>query len=350
MAKYDSAGTCSWVKKICSLNNQTGLAYAPIYCMKIVRGELFVSAPEWATSFTIDTITVNHPGQCGHLLGCLNLEGSIQWLREGPSPDAECGVNLSTDNYGNIFVTGSFYDSINFSGIKLYSNSLHYDLFIVKYSNNGNVQWGRSVHTFFFNRGGTIVADLNGNSYVSGFFNGTLIFGSDTLVANTTRDMFLAKYSSDGESIKAVHFGNAEGLQLGLDPENKPIVVGIFNGTVNIGSASFTSYGDEDIFIAKLDQLTGIEQEQHSVTHNLIIYANPTEGKCTLVIPDDFKNEKSLTLTIYDSQGKMIQNIPLNIQEGRISLNIGAEAAGIYNVTLTNGHKTYSGKIIFRKS
>ena len=35
------------------------------------------------------------------------------------------------------------------------------------------------------------------------------------------------------------------------------------------------------------------------------------------------------------------------MEENKISINLEAEAKGIYNVTLSNGKKSYAGKIIF---
>jgi hypothetical protein len=53
-------------------------------------------------------------------------------------------------------------------------------------------------------------------------------------------------------------------------------------------------------------------------------------------------------LTIFNSQGQVIEKAPIEITDERIALNIQAQAAGMYNVILTNGKKSYSGKIIFK--
>ena len=104
----------------------------------------------------------------------------------------------------------------------------------------------------------------------------------------------------------------------------------------------------EDVFIAKLDVFTGVEEgEGRTANNQLIIYANPTTGKSNITVPDDFVNEKFLTLSIYDNIGKLIQQKTLEMNDGKIELNLESEAKGIYNVTLSNKKKSYNGKIIF---
>ena len=82
-------------------------------------------------------------------------------------------------------------------------------------------------------------------------------------------------------------------------------------------------------------------------SNSLVIYANPNEGKCNITIPDEFKHEKNLTLSIYDNTGKLIQQGTVEMNEDKVRVNLEAEAKGIYNVTLSNGKKNYGGKIVF---
>ncbi len=58
-------------------------------------------------------------------------------------------------------------------------------------------------------------------------------------------------------------------------------------------------------------------------------------------------NESDLTLQIYDLKGKLVQQSKVEPSEGKISLNIEAQAKGMYTAILSNGKKSYSGKIVF---
>lgn len=77
------------------------------------------------------------------------------------------------------------------------------------------------------------------------------------------------------------------------------------------------------------------------------IYPNPATVKCTFTIPEEFKNKTKFTLQIFDLNGKLMQQTPVQIHQEQVKVNIQAEAKGMYNVVLSNGKRLYRGKIIF---
>jgi hypothetical protein len=165
--------------------------------------------------------------------------------------------------------------------------------------------------------------------------------------ASTAEDMFLSRYNTNGDCLGIRHFGRANAYSISQDNSGNAIVTGSFLNSISIGSNNFTSYGSEDLFIAKIDQFTVIEGEGRMANNQLIIYANPNAGKCNITIPDEFLHENKLTLNIYDNSGKLIQQKLVEMNDGKIKLNLEAEAKGVYNVTLSNDKKSYSGKIVF---
>ena len=80
---------------------------------------------------------------------------------------------------------------------------------------------------------------------------------------------------------------------------------------------------------------------------DLVIYPIPSKGNAIIKVPDDFVNETNLVLSIYDNTGKLIQQKTLQMNDSNIKLNLEQEAKGVYNVTLANKKKSYSGKIVF---
>ena len=145
------------------------------------------------------------------------------------------------------------------------------------------------------------------------------------------------------------HFGTATATRLVADNNSNIIVGGQFLNTITIGTQSFTSSSTlyPDVFIAKADIITSIGGEDRIANNQLIIYANPNAGKCNISVPDDLLHEKNLTLSIYDNIGKLIQQKVLEMNDGKIKINLEAEAKGIYKVILSNNNKSYNGKIVF---
>ena len=93
--------------------------------------------------------------------------------------------------------------------------------------------------------------------------------------------------------------------------------------------------------------ITRDELKSYNINNELVIYANPNAGKCTITIPDEFKKETKLTLQIFDNTGQLLQQTPVEMMQDKISVNITAEAKGMYTAVLSNGKKSYTGKIIF---
>jgi len=80
----------------------------------------------------------------------------------------------------------------------------------------------------------------------------------------------------------------------------------------------------------------------------LVIYPNPTTGTCNIVIPEEFLYESSLTLSVYDASGVLVQQIELHNENEDFSFQLEQKAKGVYVVVLSNGKKNYKGKIVFK--
>lgn len=106
-----------------------------------------------------------------------------------------------------------------------------------------------------------IATDNAGNSYITGWFEDTLIIGTVTLVAPVTdnlfaSDVFLAKYDVNGNVIWAKRAGGTNydyGNGITLDTLGNVYVTGLFSVTATFGTHTVTSAGDYDVFIAKYD-------------------------------------------------------------------------------------------------
>jgi hypothetical protein len=105
-----------------------------------------------------------------------------------------------------------------------------------------------------------------------------------------------------------------------------------------------------DLFIAKFDSLSGFTGVQAFVPEGesgLHIYANPSNGLCTVELPNAITAGSDLVLTIFDAQGRVVQQAPLRMHQGTVELDIQAQAKGIYHVELQDGNRRYTGRIVF---
>jgi hypothetical protein len=263
-------------------------------------------------------------------------------------PSKEMGGTIGLDLAGNIYTTGDFKGIAYFDTIML-TNGSNRDWYIAKYDNDGNVLWARQGHisgNTVYN--GSTATTSEGDIYAVGTFSGDAKFGDYSVTAGSPNDMFLTRYNTMGQCLGITNVPNTSHGGITVDSNESAIITGGFKKTVSFGSHLITSYGSSDILIAKHNIITSvISKLTQSSEPQLLIYANPTTGKCTITIPDEFLHEKQLTLQVFDFQGKLIEKTVLTLAEGKIRLNLEARAKGMYQVVVDNGRKSYMGKVVF---
>ena len=99
-----------------------------------------------------------------------------------------------------------------------------------------------------------VAVDASGNVIVTGNFEGTVDFGGGALTSTGSRDIFVAKFGSDGAHLWSKSFGAGDDQitqAVTVDASGNVIVTGWFYGTVDFGGGALTSAGSFDIFVAK---------------------------------------------------------------------------------------------------
>jgi hypothetical protein len=347
LAKLDESGNCIWAKKVTDYE-PTFYSKVRFMDMRVFEGSIYIDGClATDTNIWIDTLFINHPGYKGSILCCFDGSGNIKWVREGISPGTEVISKIGMDTTGNIYFTGTFFPTISFGDSILVTNSGSTDMFLVKYTKDGELLWLKKAGATTAS-GRDVVCDPAGSVYLTGFFSGFASFDGFGITAFSQKDLFLARYSPNGTCLGVFHTGGCQGICVSQDNEGSAYVVARFMNTITLGSDTLTSYGLDDILLFKTSAITGIEEMRMQNDSRLVIYANPNEGTCRITIPDEFLHEKELALTIFDLHGKVIQRAAVSTKEDRFQVNISAEARGTYPVTLSNGRKNYTGKIIFR--
>jgi hypothetical protein len=145
--------------------------------------------------------------------------------------------DVAVDASGNAYVVGSFQGTADLdphpSVDDHVSNGLM-DAYLIKISNAGIYQWGLSWGSTNQDISKAVTVDSAGNIYVTGSFYGTLDFDPGTGVEDRTSnggsDVFLSKFSSDGELIWVGTWGggdsNDSGLDIVTDNNNNICIVG----------------------------------------------------------------------------------------------------------------------------
>ena len=335
-AKFNSNGNIKWAK-----HKFAGFSRPRI---SFLGSDIVMAGAFNANPTTIDTVTMIPVGLYDGFITRMDSLGKIKWIEQFGGVDQDGFSGICTNSLNEIYAVGFFNDTITINGTSLINAGG--DILIAKFNQNGGLLWARQTHATGNSTANSVITD-NANIYVTGLFAGNASFGNNNISTTNPPDMFLARYDSSGNCYGVMHFGQASGACLVRNNSNNIVCAGAFYNTINIADSVFTSYGPQDIFIANADAITGINEKKQNDNNHLIIYANPTTGKCNITVPDDFLNEKNLTLSIFNINGQLIQQKKLEMNDGKIKLNLEEEAKGIYNVTLSDEKKVYSGKIVF---
>jgi len=104
---------------------------------------------------------------------------SLEWaLQAGGTGDSYVYCN-AIDNEGNLYATGYYYGTMTFGTISLTSEGER-DVFISKQDINGDFVWVKSIGGSSMDIGRGIALDNGGNIYVTGYFKGTSDFDPGT--------------------------------------------------------------------------------------------------------------------------------------------------------------------------
>ncbi|REJ83547.1 MAG: T9SS C-terminal target domain-containing protein [Bacteroidetes bacterium] len=269
------------------------------------------------------------------------------WANQYGIPASSGGDNLSFDAQGSFYSIGITSAAAYFNTDSI-TNAAYPNGYLLKCDADGNYLWAKNFNSpwaeaYVWSNYTTI----DGNTFVIGEFNHSLNLGSCSTTAVSNPDMFVALYSPNGDCLGLKNFGAARGAAVVGLSDGSVVVAGMFFNTVNIGNDTYHSYGSSDMFIARLDNFIDVPELERKAGNTLMIYANPTTGKCSVTIPSEFLSEKNIVLRIYNSEGRQIREYPVSVEDENIRLNLEAEAKGIYIATLSNGKKQYTGKIVF---
>ena len=139
----------------------------------------------------------------------------------GDKPTNNITNFVATDGTGNIYRVGSLSATTDLdpsAAVFNLSSPTALAIFIAKYTPNGSLLWAKS-----FSGGTSLVVslmntDINGNTYITGRFLGTVDFDPSANTANLTstsstlNDMYIAKYDSNGNYLWAKQLsGNVGG-------------------------------------------------------------------------------------------------------------------------------------------
>lgn len=203
-----------------------------------------------------DSISILGNGDYDIFVAKMDTQGNWLWVTSAGSSGYDNSRGITIDDAGNLYIVGSFQNTALFGPYSITSSG-GTDIFVAKMDANGNWLWATQAGSYNDDGGSGIALDDNYNSYITGYFWGTATFGSYSITSNGSFDTFVAKLDANGNWVWAKQAGGINesdrGSSIVVDEFAQSHVVGYFRDTATFGPHTLSSYGGEDIFVAKLD-------------------------------------------------------------------------------------------------
>ena len=250
IAKYDINGAFVWAKQAGGNNYDYGTGIATDAAGNVFVTGLFTGTATFG-SLQVTSTTVDYDV----FIAKYAPDGTALWVNGGGGSAWDVGSGITIDMAGNCYVTGAYRNTAVFGTTSLVSAG-NYDAYIAKYDNAGTFVWAKSAGGTLDDRGFGISTDASRNCFVTGYFNGTAMVGITSLVSAGGSDVWLAKYAADGTEVWAKRAGGTsadEGKSITTDDIGNSHITGYFSGTAVFDTATLVSAGSNDIFAGKYD-------------------------------------------------------------------------------------------------
>lgn len=226
-------------------------------------------------------------------------DGDVVWAKSGGGIYHDHALSLCTDNAGNSYTFGYFQSPIVvFDSLRL-ANTGNRDLFLIKYDSDGNLVWGKSAVGDGQDDPWSVTSDSENNVYIGGSYRSSSITFDDTTLVNTSTnfDIYLVKFTSEGDFIWARsavgdQWDNIDGIA--IDDEDNIYITGFFRSdslcfdpvTLHLSESDGPN---KDMFLLKLDN-EGRAQWGTSSEGGAWIYPNgiATYGSSTISVTGTF--------------------------------------------------------------
>jgi uncharacterized repeat protein (TIGR01451 family) len=214
--KLSPEGDVLWIKIFQCTNTDYFLSNQNVHSIVCDASNniILIGEFEYLMDFNPGTAVYELEGIGSHdgFVAKLNSNGDFVWAKQlgGVGPVNEYLSDVAVDNSSNIFITGTFMQTIDMdpgTGVyELESSNNSVDFFILKLNSSGNFSWVKHIGQYDIDRATSIALDASNNIYVTGLFGGTVDFDPGTGTTNLyegsgVSDAFFLKLNSSGNFV-----------------------------------------------------------------------------------------------------------------------------------------------------
>jgi hypothetical protein len=251
VTKYSPSGNVLWAKCLGGIYDDVALGI----CSDL-NGNVFVTGYFYSPSISFATSTITNSGAGDIFVVKISSAGNILWANAIGGTDEESGLALSSDSNGNCYLAGVYKTDGLVLGSDTLKNNGGDDALLVKINGSGGITDTKSFGGSKDDQASAISLDSNGNIFLSGlFYSSSLSCGNSTIVSQGSNDSYVLKLDPAIQTLWLKGLGGAFNDFAGgiaADQNGDVFITGTYNSSViTIGSNTFTNTGGFDFYVAK---------------------------------------------------------------------------------------------------
>ncbi len=307
LVKYDPAGNVLWAQSYGTMDTEVGYS---ICCDQ--NGNIYITGYFDGSTITFGNFTLNGAGNDDIFLVKLDANGTVLWASSYGGNGDDYGNNLTTDINENVYLVGNFNSpSITIGSDNLVAVGTA-KAFVAKFDSNGNPSWAAGSRGPSYDAGKCVTTDNNGNTYMAGeYYDYTVWFDTDSLMNSGQDDIFVVKYDMNGNEVWVKTFGSFDPEKVtGLVAiDNGDIFLSghfyspyILFDNITLNNADFPAW---DMFITKLDVNSNVVWAKSAIgnTDNDEITGMVKATNGNLIVSGWYQSSISLGSTTLTSTG-----------------------------------------------
>jgi hypothetical protein len=242
----------------------------------------------------------------------------FNWVGQVGGPTNDIGSDLVQDVNGNIFWTGQITDTCTFLDTTIVAGFA--DAFLAKTSENGDHQWIQIMSGSGWDRGYGLAIDGQSDIIIVGVFGDSIVIGDTLLVGQYYSEVFIAKFSNNGNFLWAVHGGGQledYALCVAVDGQDNILVGGYYEKELTLGNINWQNpYSTEHSFLAKISPAGHVLwgwTNLNSLDDNTELLSVATDNQDNIVVSGQFDGQITIgndTLTSYSDDIYTIKFLP----------------------------------------
>ena len=249
--KVDNEGNVLWDKVLYSYPEAPAYIYNRAITIDanndIYFAGYFINIVDFNPGSGEDIYTSNGEADC--FLTKFDSSGVFKWVITWGGIDGDSSNDLAIDSNGNIYVGGSFDDTVDFDpgpGIDNHTSNGSGDVFLSSFDLDGNFRWARTWGGIGWDDVVDVIASPSGIVYIAGGFHNQVDFnpGPDEDIHIATGEgweTFLCQYDSSG-AYKFVYQWNHLGHNLCFDKYDNLCIAGGFYEDVDLDPGDGTNF------------------------------------------------------------------------------------------------------------